>query len=162
MDGNGNTCSATAETRLVGDLDGETRVSTKVEKEKCGETYDGDELRISGESEWERHSRTVVREGLVDDRPDLYIVWGCRWANWDDEDLVGRRTLALDGEGEFFTLGGYGGKFEGICGYEGRKEEKRKDHGDIDLPLRPGHNPARDQDLAQSTIRRAEAVTGNS
>lgn len=54
------------------------------ERNEIEKTYNSDELGICGESEWKRYGRAVVREGLVDDGPDLHIVGGCRWANWDD------------------------------------------------------------------------------
>ena len=55
-----------------------------MERNESEKTYNGDELGICGESEWKRYRCTVVREGLVDDCPDLHIVGGCGWANWDN------------------------------------------------------------------------------
>jgi len=54
------------------------------EQNESEKTYNSDELGICGESEWKRYGRAVVREGLVDDSPDLHIVGGRGWANWDD------------------------------------------------------------------------------
>ena len=90
------------------------------EREK---TYDGDELGICGESEWKRYGGAVVREGLVDDLPDLYIVLGRGRADGDDQDLVWGRALAIDSEREVLTLGGDAGEFEGICVGERGEEE---------------------------------------
>ena len=57
---------------------------TKIERNESEKTYNGDELGICGESEWKRYRCAVVGEGLVDDCPDLHIVGGCGWANWDN------------------------------------------------------------------------------
>lgn len=99
-------------------------MSTKGEQTKRDEAYDGDELGIGGESEWERYGRAVVREGRVDDCPDLNIVGGCRRANWDDQHLVWRRALPIDDERELLALGGCASELEGICGSERGKKEK--------------------------------------
>ena len=87
-------------------------------------TYDGDELGIFWESERKRYGGAVVREGLVDDPPDLYIVGSRRRANRDDQNLVWRRALAIDGERELLALSRYTGEFEGVCGGERGQEEK--------------------------------------
>ena len=123
LDGHRCTRSTGAETGLVGYLCDGMDVRTQGKCNERGETYDSDELGIRGESEWKRYGGAVVREGLVDDLPDLYIILSRGRANGDDQEFVWGRALAIDSEREVLTLCGDAGEFEGICVGERGEED---------------------------------------